>query len=61
MQTMATGHYVRRKLGLNGIELHTALDNKKDQSYFLFATTLNSWNFCDFHLGITNQKKQLDL
>ena len=54
---MATGHYVRRKLGLNGIELHTALDNKKDQSYFLFATTLKQLEFLRFPLGDHKSKE----
>ena len=42
---MATGHYVRRKSNINGIELHTALDSKKDQSYFFFATTREQLEF----------------
>ena len=36
---MATGHYVRRINTKNGSELHKAIDEDKDQSYFLFATT----------------------
>lgn len=36
---LATGHYVRKIDGTSGLELHKAIDHKKDQSYFLFATT----------------------
>ena len=54
---MATGHYVRRKSNINGIELHTALDSKKDQSYFLFATTREQLEFLRFPLGDLNSKE----
>ena len=36
---LATGHYVRRVIGRDGLELHRAADPARDQSYFLFATT----------------------
>jgi tRNA-specific 2-thiouridylase len=36
---MATGHYVRRVDGPDGPELHRAADIRRDQSWFLFATT----------------------
>ena len=36
---MATGHYVRRVEGAEGPELHRAADLRRDQSWFLFATT----------------------
>ncbi|MGH6915514.1 MAG: asparagine synthase-related protein, partial [Geminicoccales bacterium] len=36
---LATGHYVRREAGRDGVELHRAADPHRDQSYFLFATT----------------------
>src|ERR1700739_4726161 len=35
---LATGHYVRRRRGPAGPELHRARDAARDQSYFLFAT-----------------------
>ncbi len=34
---MATGHYVRRVDGPDGVELHRGLDDDKDQTYFLWA------------------------
>ncbi len=55
---MATGHYVQRKIGKNGAaELHKAVDDNKDQSYFLFATTKEQLEFLRFPLG-GNTKEQ---
>jgi len=52
---MATGHYVRRLEndmdGGGGAELHRAVDNTKDQSYFLFTTTQEQLDFLRFPLG----------
>ena len=48
---MATGHYIQRKLGDNGAELHSAADASRDQSYFLFATTAEQLDFLRFPLG----------
>ena len=48
---MATGHYVRRRRGYGGPELHRAADPARDQSYFLFATTPEQLGFLRFPLG----------
>lgn len=48
---MVTGHYVQRIDTPNGPELHMGVDEKKDQSYFLFATTKEQLNFLRFPLG----------
>lgn len=48
---LVTGHYVRRIDTANGIELHKAVDSKKDQSYFLFATTKSQLQYLHFPLG----------
>ncbi|WP_425362162.1 tRNA 2-thiouridine(34) synthase MnmA [Candidatus Tisiphia endosymbiont of Mystacides longicornis] len=48
---LATGHYVRKVEGIDGAELHTGIDIAKDQSYFLFATTLEQLNYLSFPLG----------
>ncbi len=48
---LATGHYVRKIYGVYGAELHTGIDEKKDQSYFLFATTKEQLNYLHFPLG----------
>lgn len=48
---LATGHYVRRIDGSRGPELHRGVDPVRDQSYFLFATTLEQLSFLHFPLG----------
>ena len=48
---MATGHYIQRKIGPNGAELHCAVDANRDQSYFLFSTTQEQLDFLRFPLG----------
>ncbi|GAA6198973.1 tRNA 2-thiouridine(34) synthase MnmA [Aquicoccus sp. SU-CL01552] len=48
---MATGHYIQRKMGPNGPELHSAADPTRDQSYFLFSTTPEQLDFLRFPLG----------
>ncbi len=53
---MATGHYIQRKHGKNGPELHCAADPKRDQSYFLFPTTKEQLNFLRFPLGRLKSK-----
>lgn len=50
-EALATGHYVRRLMGPNGAELHRAVDEIRDQSYFLFATTQEQLEFLRFPLG----------
>ena len=48
---MATGHYIQRKDGPSGPELHCAADANRDQSYFLFSTTPEQLEFLRFPLG----------
>ena len=48
---MATGHYIQRRLGPLGPELHRATDPARDQSYFLFATTHDQLAYLRFPLG----------
>ena len=48
---MATGHYIQRKMGLGGPELHQAADANRDQSYFLFSTTAEQLAYLRFPLG----------
>jgi len=48
---MVTGHYVKRRVGSDGAELHAAEDESRDQSYFLFTTTQNQLDFLRFPLG----------
>ena len=59
-QALATGHYVQRKIGKDGVELHTGSDLKKDQSYFLFATTKKQLEYLRFPLGgLSKQETRL--
>ncbi|MEV8465580.1 tRNA 2-thiouridine(34) synthase MnmA [Fluviibacterium sp. DFM31] len=48
---MATGHYIQRKVGPHGPELHAAVDASRDQSYFLFSTTPDQLSYLRFPLG----------
>ena len=48
---LATGHYARRVAQDGRIELHRAADQRRDQSYFLFATTPAQLAFLRFPLG----------
>lgn len=48
---MATGHYIQRKIGAHGPELHSAEDSNRDQSYFLFSTTPEQLSYLRFPLG----------
>ena len=50
-EALVTGHYVRRVDHNGKAELHRAVDDSKDQSYFLFATTQEQLNFLRFPLG----------
>ena len=48
---MATGHYIQRRVGDAGAELHCAADAARDQSYFLFSTTQEQLDYLRFPLG----------
>ena len=55
---MATGHYIQRKLGDHGAELHSAVDANRDQSYFLFSTTPEQLEYLRFPLGHLPSKNE---
>ena len=48
---LATGHYVRRVIQGDRIELHKGADERRDQSYFLYGTTHEQLDFLRFPLG----------
>jgi tRNA-uridine 2-sulfurtransferase len=50
-EALATGHYVERRTGEGGAELHRGADPARDQSYFLFGTTRPQLDFLRFPLG----------
>ncbi|MEM9317535.1 MAG: tRNA 2-thiouridine(34) synthase MnmA [Pseudomonadota bacterium] len=53
---MATGHYIQRRMGTAGPELHSAADAARDQSYFLFSTTAEQLEYLRFPLGHLGSK-----
>lgn len=55
---MATGHYIQRKTGARGPELHMAADPNRDQSYFLFSTTPEQLAYLRFPLGHLTSKSE---
>ncbi|MEO0676492.1 MAG: tRNA 2-thiouridine(34) synthase MnmA [Pseudomonadota bacterium] len=55
---MATGHYIQRKMGAAGAELHMAADPVRDQSYFLFSTTAEQLDYLRFPLGHLSTKAE---
>ncbi|MFN3954563.1 MAG: tRNA 2-thiouridine(34) synthase MnmA [Pararhodobacter sp.] len=55
---MATGHYIQRKLGQAGPELHMAADPARDQSYFLFSTSAEQLDYLRFPLGHLRSKAE---
>jgi tRNA-specific 2-thiouridylase len=50
-ECLATGHYVRRVVNGDRIELHKGADLRRDQSYFLYGTTREQLDFLRFPLG----------
>ena len=50
-EALATGHYARRKGGAHDARLYRGVDQTKDQSYFLFATTQAQLDYARFPLG----------
>jgi tRNA-specific 2-thiouridylase len=48
---LATGHYVRRVVNADQVELHKGADPRRDQSYFLYGTTREQLDFVRFPLG----------
>ena len=48
---LVTGHYVRSVLENSETHMYRAIDENRDQSYFLFNTTREQLNFLRFPLG----------
>ena len=48
---LATGHYVQKRVSKGISQLYKAIDENKDQSYFLFATTKEQLDYIYFPLG----------
>lgn len=58
---VATGHYARIVEGPEGLELHRAVDEVKDQSYFLFELTQEQLAASLFPLGELTKTRVRDL
>ena len=58
-ERLATGHYVRRIDAPDGPELHRARDLRRDQSWFLFATTREQLGMTLFPLGEMADKQSV--
>jgi tRNA-uridine 2-sulfurtransferase len=64
---MITGHYVKSITSANETTMYRAVDENRDQSYFLFNTTKDQLNYLRFPLGGMSKSetreiaKQLDL
>jgi len=48
---LITGHYVKSVTSENQTDMYRAIDENRDQSYFLFNTTKNQLNYLRFPLG----------
>lgn len=48
---LATGHYIQRTMTAGTPHMHRAVDQARDQSYFLYATTDDQLEFLRFPLG----------
>ena len=48
---LVTGHYVQRMVIDGQAQMHRAADHRRDQSYFLFATTQQQLDYLRFPLG----------
>ena len=55
---LATGHYVKRVEVGTSVQLHTASNPDKDQSYFLFTVTPEELEFLRFPLGSVKTKSE---
>ena len=58
---LITGHYVKSVTIGNQTNMYQAIDNKRDQSYFLFNTTRDQLNFIRFPLGGLMKKETRDI
>ena len=58
---MITGHYVKSVTSENQTSMYRAIDESRDQSYFLFNTTKDQLNYLRFPLGgmLKNQTREI--
>ncbi len=58
---IATGHYARIVRGSGGFELHRAIHEEKDQSYYLFELTQEQLAAAEFPLGEMSKREVREL
>ncbi len=58
---LATGHYIARRDGPDGPEIYRGIDEDRDQSYFLFATTREQLKRLWFPLGTLRKPQVRDI
>ncbi|HEX2863054.1 MAG TPA: tRNA 2-thiouridine(34) synthase MnmA [Deinococcales bacterium] len=58
---VATGHYVSRVDGPRGVEFHRGLDDRKDQTYFLWGTPRNVLDRILFPVGELSKPRVREL
>jgi tRNA-specific 2-thiouridylase len=58
---MITGHYVKSITSGNQTNMYRALDENRDQSYFLFSTTRDQLNYLRFPLGTMLKKETREI
>ncbi len=58
---LVTGHYVKSVTSSNGTKMYKAVDENRDQSYFLFNTTKDQLNYIRFPLGGLMKKETRDI
>ena len=58
---MITGHYVKSVTSKNETSMYRAIDENRDQSYFLFNTTKDQLNYLRFPLGglLKNETREI--
>ena len=58
---LVTGHYVKSITTTNSTNMYRAVDENRDQSYFLFNTTREQLNYLRFPLGgmLKNQTREI--
>ena len=58
---MITGHYVKSITFNNQTSMYRAIDENRDQSYFLFNTTIDQLNYLRFPLGgmLKNETREI--
>ena len=58
---LVTGHYVKSVTSNNTTSMYRAIDENRDQSYFLFNTTRDQLDYLRFPLGDLHKNETRDI